>query len=76
LVPYFLVNFYSENKFTYLYNLPKIDEDNTAPSVLKLGCITNKNYFNINHIRLIIESDEKQIHDSFWEAIGTKLSNL
>ena len=79
IIPYFLARFNTDTKsnFNYHYNYPKLtNDDKIKDGNSDLAARIDKEYFNINNIRFELTSNQKEIHDKFWEEIETKLKEL
>lgn len=77
IIPFFLANYNTKDKskFSYLY-IPPRPNPNKDESSLSLGCLNDKNYFNVNHLKFEMDSNDRQTHNKFWKDLETKLSEL
>lgn len=71
VIPYFLILFnkVDESKFTYSFHPPEVSDDNTSREI-KLGCLNDKNYFNVNSLKFELETYDSKVHDQFWITLG------
>jgi hypothetical protein len=67
----------SQSLFYYQFNYPRQNPNYSPGSeTAGMGCIDDENYFQINTIRLILESPIKSIHEKFWIRVRNSLSVL
>ncbi|MBL4861788.1 MAG: hypothetical protein JKY09_02065 [Crocinitomicaceae bacterium] len=45
-------------------------------AIINLGCLSDENYFKINHIRLFFNSDSVKKHDLFWQEVCEELTAI
>jgi hypothetical protein len=61
----------------YDFSFPKENINcNDDTHKLGLGCTDDKDYFQINHLSICLNSKDIEIHDEFWMDLKIKLSNL
>lgn len=66
---------HEQYEFLYLFREPEIRDDISNAS-MNLGCLNDPQYFNINRIRFILESQDMHKHEIFWNFLVTKLSTI
>jgi hypothetical protein len=78
IIPQFLILFNTDEyqKFSYSFFFPRSNANHTGNNRFNIGCITNKNYFNINTIKFELVADENSIHNNFWKKLEMNLSVL
>jgi hypothetical protein len=63
--------------FNYLFYEPYTNPNfDGEKSEIDLACINDKDYYRINHIRIALNSGNKQVHDEFWEFVAKRLNEL
>lgn len=77
ILPFFLAcyNTLEQSKFSYMFLPPNVSAEKEKVN-LNMGCLNDKNYFNVNKLKLELESDNKDTHDKFWADLGKKLGEL
>lgn len=49
---------------------------NSNPKKIDLGCLNDKNYFNVNHLQVNYTNDNKERHEIFWRFLEDFLSKV
>lgn len=63
--------------FNFIFNEPKDNPNyNGEESVVDIACLNDKDYLRLNHIRIVLNSSDKNIHDEFWEFVAGKLNEI
>lgn len=78
LLPYFIY-YYNDHESScfYSFNGPGTKENNYEEArSLKLKCVDDPNYFNINHIRIELKEGSLNLHQEFWIELTEKLTEL
>lgn len=66
-----------EARVYYLFDLPRPNLNYTGGSnPLGLGCIDDQNYFNINTLKINLESYSEDIHSGFWKILEKSLIKI
>lgn len=62
------------SKLNYLFHEPR-DNANYRDGArnFKMGCLTNPDYFRINHVRISFYNDYKENHVRFWDDLKNSL---
>jgi hypothetical protein len=79
VIPSFNYDFIKDSQclFYYQFNYPRHNPNYSPGSQpAGLGCIDDENYFQINTLRLTLESPIKSIHEKFWIRVRNSLSVL
>ncbi|MBL7909644.1 MAG: hypothetical protein JNJ41_01150 [Bacteroidia bacterium] len=79
IIPNLIYEFNADTKsrLGYLFQHPKLNPNFHADKPKKgIGCIDDVNYFNVNNIKIILHSTDKQTHDDFWTKIQKTFGQL
>ena len=79
IIPNLIFNYNTrhESICRYSFNEPRMREDkNDKGGILKLKCVNDPQYFNINNIRITLEDGNNKIHDRFWQDLNDALSKI
>lgn len=68
----------NDSRCYYKFDYPHINMNFKAEKdrICNMGCLSNKDYFQINHIELTLKSHSKEKHDKFWNDVQNGLLNL
>lgn len=71
------INLRDNAAFYYEFSFPtdNVNYRENSESI-NMGCICDKDYFKINHLRLYLKSKYKSEHDSFWKELTDQLINI
>lgn len=64
-----------DDKSYYQFYYPKLEEDDYETNI-DLGCTKDGSYFNVNQIKLYLQSYSTDVHQRFWEDITKRLEVL
>jgi hypothetical protein len=66
-----------EARLYYLFDWPRPNLNYSCDSTpLGLGCIDDENYFNINTLKINLESYSEDIHSVFWKIVEKSLTKI
>ncbi|MEY3498420.1 MAG: hypothetical protein RL308_89 [Bacteroidota bacterium] len=66
---------YDNTTCFYTFTYPEKESNNNASNI-NLACIKDGNYFNVNHIKMYLQSYSLEKHDEFWDDITRMLVSL
>jgi hypothetical protein len=78
-IPYFLIMHNSDrnSKFNYRFYQNKDNANyREGPRNFKMGCLTDSQYFKVNHLRMEFKNFDIQAHDGFWANLTNTLIEL
>ena len=62
--------------FRYVFYYPKYNKQAEGESKFKMGCLTNTEYFRVNHFYFEYKSESIKTHNKFWKEVTEYLTAL
>ena len=76
-LPFILDQFNARGVFCfYEYLSPRENMNLTVPNNANQGAVNNPDYFQVDHIKIGLESNSEQEHERFWALLSQSLSTL